>query len=99
MKALLFSPLACISCIFINKCCKHRSYVVNDSSNVIVGVSDVVVVGFDVKFDVSLNVVDGVVEVGFCYIRGGMRGRRENSKCFNGDCRVRLCVCGERYCE
>ena len=48
--------------IFINKCCKY-------SRDVVFGSSDVLVGGFEGISDVSVNVVDGVIEVRFCYIR------------------------------
>ena len=55
---MILSFLYLFIVIYINKCCKNSSSVVVDSSDALVGV-------FEVRFYVTMNVVDGVVEVRF----------------------------------
>ena len=52
---------------------------------------------FSVKvFNFSVNVFGGGVNVGYCYIRCGRRGMRENNNCFNEGYWDGACVCGGR---
>ena len=71
--------------IFIKKVCKQ-----------VVSIFEIRVGGFEDSYDVSVNVVGGVVEARFCYIRWG---RRDNIKFCNGVFRDGSDVCGERHGE
>ena len=78
--------------VYISKYHKNSSDVGVDSSDVVVG-------GFELRFNLSVNVVDCVVEVIFFYIRQGRRYRRYNRKSFSEGCRAGSCVSGGIHCE